>query len=136
MKIDARYVISMMDFLVNYLHIENVDDVLNQINHRDITELNIDGVKRVPSQLVKNSDVVKGRVLWVESTGAKHKGKEINAYMRPDLVKKEDNLSDLDKMINKALYEGDTPLFINERKYSNKVDFKKAILIAFLFFLC
>lgn len=114
--LDKRNVISMSEFIMNYLHVDNLEEVLNKVNHYDITDLNIKGVKRVPNDLVTADDIQTGRVLLVESSGFKHHGKMICAYIRPDLVNEEEenNLSDLDKMIYNSLYKADTPLFLNK----------------------
>jgi len=115
MKIDKNNVISMMDFLINYVRVENVDEILTQINHYDITDLNIDGIKRVPNDLVTEDDIRTGRILMVESSGFKHRGKMICAYIRPNLIRKnKEEVSDLDKMIYDSLYKSDTPLFYNK----------------------
>ena len=113
MNINNKYIISMMDFLTNYLKLDNIDELLTKLNHYDLSELNIDGVKRVPNDLVTTEDIQTGRVLLVKSKGFKHHGNMVCAYLRPNLVK-EDNLSDIDKMINESLYKADTPLFLNK----------------------
>ncbi len=107
--------ISMVEFITNYLpYDENTSNLLN-INHYDITELNIPGVKRVPNELVTKEDLIRGSVLLVESKGFKHHGKMTCAYLRPDLVLAQEEQEDnLDLMIMNSLYKTSTSL-VNKR---------------------
>ena len=107
---------------MNYLEINGDYSIFDKINHYDITELNIDGVKRVPDQFVTEEDLRTGRVLLVESKGFKHRGKMVCAYLRPDIVRLEesqDKMTDEDKMLINALYKSDTKLFRNKRYVSS-----------------
>ena len=116
-------VLSMEEYLFNYLKIDGDYKLYNKLNHYDITELNIKGVKRVPNQLVTEEDLRTGRVLLVESKGFKHRGKMVCAYLRPDIVLMEENpnqLSDLEKMLANALYKSDTQLFRNKSLRKHK----------------
>ena len=82
-------VLTMEEFITNYLDLNGDYSIYEKINHYDITELNIEGVKRVPNQYVTEEDLRTGRVLLVESKGFKHHGKMVCAYIRPDIVKLE-----------------------------------------------
>lgn len=107
-KIFKKYkAISMQEFIENYL---NVYNNISHINHYDLNDLNIDGVTRVPNDIVTEEDLVTGRIILVESSGSKHHGKMICAYLRPDIVLyKEKEISKLDEMIINALYKDDCP---------------------------
>ncbi len=107
--------ISMVEFITQYLpDVEDATNLLN-INHYDITQLNIPGVRRVPNDLVTKEDIMRGSVLLVESKGFKHHGKMTCAYLRPDLVlaEEENNNDDLDTMILNSLYKTSTTLINN-----------------------
>ena len=111
-----HHVLSMEEFIINYLSLDD-NRLFHRMNHYDIDELNIEGVKRVPDQMVTEEDLRTGRVLLVESSGFNHKGKSVHAYLRPDIVLLEENpdmVTDLDKMLLDSLYHSDTPLFINK----------------------
>ena len=108
-------VITMEEFILNYLNVNSNQDI-SHINHYDISKLNIDGIKRIPNEIVSEDDVRTGRVILVESSGFKHKGKMVCAYLRPDLVLYNDNMSDLDKMIVNSLYKDDCKR-LSKRKY-------------------
>lgn len=98
--------ISMQEFIENYLNIENYN--IENINHYDITDLNMQGVTRVPNDIVTDDDIKTGRIILVESSGSKHHGKMICAYLRPDIVMyKEKEMTRLDEMIINALYKDD-----------------------------
>ena len=119
-------VLTMEEFILNYLELNGDYSIFDKINHYDITDLNIDGVKRVPDQLVTEEDLRTGRVLLVQSKGYKHRGKMVCAYLRPDIVKLEENqneVSDLDKMLIDALYKSDTKLFRNKSLKKQKVHY-------------
>lgn len=110
-------VLTMEEFIINYLELSGDYSIFEKMNHYDITDLNIDGVKRVPDQYVTEEDLRTGRVLLVESKGFKHRGKMVCAYLRPDIVRLEENqgeVSDLDQMLINALYKSDTKLFRNK----------------------
>ena len=112
--------ISIEEFIFKYLKVENYsEELFNNINHYDLMELNIPGVKRVPNDLVTNEDLLCGRVLLVEAKGFKHKGKMICAYIRPDIVLCEQSSNNLDNMIYNSLYKSQTPLFINKTFFIN-----------------
>ena len=97
--------ISMQEFIENYL---NVYNNIDNINHYDITDLNLAGVTRIPNDIVTEEDLMTGRVILVESSGSKHRGKMVCAYLRPDIVMyKENELSTLDEMIINSLYKDD-----------------------------
>ena len=78
-------VISMVEFLQDYLNVGYEIDI-SRINHFDLDELHISGVKRIPNQCVDIDDVRTGRVLLVSAKGYKHKGNVVYAYLRPDIV--------------------------------------------------
>ena len=106
-------VISMSDFIKNYLDVSTININIDHINHYDITQLNIKGVKRVPDHLVTLDDINTGRVILVRASGFKHKSSRICAYLRPDLVLYEENpnnMSKLDKMIINSLYKKDVKI--------------------------
>ena len=113
--------ITMVEFITQYLSYNDDTSNLLNINHYDITELNIPGVKRVPNDLVTKEDIIRGSVLLVESKGFKHHGKMTCAYLRPDLVlaqeKKDEN--NLDTMIINSLYKTSTSL-VNQRCLSKR----------------
>ena len=114
-KIFKKYkAISMQEFIENYLNVyNNVDN----INHYDITELNLDGVTRVPDDIVTEEDIMTGKIILVKSSGSKHHGKMICAYLRPDIVLyKEKELTKLDEMIINALYKDDCPKVRKKKK--------------------
>ena len=97
-----NYVISMQAFLINYLCVDYTNINIDNINHYDLMELNLDGVERLPINVVKDEDIICGRVLLVEASGFKHKGKQLCAYIRPDLVLLGRSDSKLDQMMYKA----------------------------------
>ena len=112
--------ISMVEFITQYLHYKDTTSNLLSINHYDISELNIPGVRRVPNDMVSKEDLIRGTVLLVESKGYKHHGKMTCAYLRPDLVLAEENQQDeLDAMILNSLYKSSTQL-VNKRCLSKK----------------
>ena len=107
-------VISMQEFIENYLMVYNNID---NINHYDITDLNLDGVKRIPNDIVSDEDIMTGRVILVEASGSKHHGKMVCAYLRPDIVMyKEKEMSKLDEMILNSLYKDDCKKLSRKRK--------------------
>ena len=115
-KLKNYRAITMFDFITNYLGINDCD-VLDKINHYDITELNIKGIKRIPNQIVSDEDIRTGRVILVKSSGFKHKGKMVCAYMRPDLVLlEENNVSKLDEMIINSLYKDDKKVLKRKKR--------------------
>lgn len=106
--------ISMQEFIENYL---NVHNDLENANHYDISELNLDGVTRIPNECVTEEDLMTGRVILVESSGFKHHGKMVCAYLRPDIVLyKEKEMSKLDEMIFNALYKDDCKKLVKKHK--------------------
>lgn len=113
-KFDGYKAISMQEFIENYLNVkENIDN----INHYDITDLNIKGVTRVPDSIVTDEDIETGRIILVESSGLKHRGKMICAYLRPDIVLfKEREMSKLDEMIFNSLYKDDCKILKRKKK--------------------
>ena len=109
--------ISMQEFIEKFLNVNKNIDNIDVINHYDITSLNIEGVTRVPNDIVTEDDLKTGRILLVESTGPKHRGKMICAYLRPDIVMyKERELSKLDEMIIKSLYKDDCKRLCKKKK--------------------
>lgn len=113
-KFSNCYVIPMEVFIQNYLNIDGPN--ISNINHYDIDQLNIEGIKRIPNQVVTEDDIETGRVLLVESSGYKHKGKMICAYIRPDLVKSNGRkMSKLDEMIFNSLYSTDCKVLKRKR---------------------
>ena len=112
--------ITMVEFITQYLPYDDKTTNLLNINHYDITELNIPGVRRVPNDLVTKEDIIRGSVLLVESKGFKHHGKMTCAYLRPDLVlAQEEKQNNLDNMILNSLYKTSTNL-VNDRCLSKK----------------
>ena len=97
-------VISMVEFLRDYLHVGYEVDV-TKINHFDLDELNLLGVKRVPNQCVDIDDIRTGRILLVEAKGFKHRGNVIYAYIRPDIVLYERSNNVNDDLIS-SIYKG------------------------------
>ena len=96
-------VISMVEFLRDYLDVGYEIDI-SRINHFDLDELNISGVKRVPNQCVDIDDIRTGRILLVEAKGYKHKGNVIYAYLRPDIVLYQENK--LQDNLERNIYKG------------------------------
>ena len=87
MHISEEYVISMDEFLKNYVLPDSYDEQLcKNINHLDITELNLPNVKRIAYKYVTMEDILTGRVLLVRAKSSK-KRKEIWAYVRPEIEK-------------------------------------------------
>ena len=117
-KFSEYKTISMQEFIKNYLKLENSENMEN-INHYDITDLNIKGVTRVPNDVVTDDDIKTGRIILVEASGQKHKGKMICAYLRPDIVLyKEKHMSRIDEMIINSLYKDDCKV-LKKKKKSN-----------------
>ena len=115
-KFSSYKTISMKEFIENYLNIDNNEDIEN-INHYDITDLNIEGVTRVPNHIVTEDDLKTGRIILVESTGSKHRGKMICAYLRPNIVMyKEKEMSKIDEMIFNSLYKDDCKKLRRKKK--------------------
>lgn len=100
--------ITMKQFVEEYLNYYSDND--NYINHYDISELDLSGVKRIPNDLVTKEDLETGKVILVKASGEHHNGKMICAYLRPDIVLySEREMSKLDEMIFNALYKDDCP---------------------------
>jgi len=118
-KFSEYKAISMQEFINNYLNVENSDNI-DSINHYDITDLNFEGVTRVPNDIVTDDDIKTGRIILVESSGPKHKGKMICAYLRPDIVMyKEKEMTKIDEMIINSLYRDDCKKLRKVKKKSN-----------------
>ena len=98
----TEYIISMRKFLEEFVYptvdfissqdtvregklnlSKKQDDLIDNINHWDLADLDIPYIKRVPDSTVKREDVLSGKILLVESTGMKHMGKVVCAYVRP-----------------------------------------------------
>ena len=96
--------ITMKQFVEEYLNYYSENN--DYMNHYDISDLELLGVKRIPNDLVTKEDLETGKVILVKSSGLHHKGKMICAYLRPDLVMyKEKEMTKLDEMIFNALYK-------------------------------
>ena len=107
--------ISIQEFIANYLEIDHNN--IENINHYDITDLNMEGVTRVPNEIVTDEDIKTGRIILVESSGPKHHGKMICAYLRPDIVMyKEKEMTKLDEMIINSLYKDDYKVLKRKKK--------------------
>ena len=117
-KFSEYKTISMQEFIENYLNVKNNDDnSIENINHYDITDLNLQGVTRVPNDIVTDDDIKTGRIILVEASGAKHQGKMICAYLRPDIVLyKEKEMTKIDEMIINALYKDDCKKLRRKKK--------------------
>ena len=84
-----EYIISMEEFLKNYVLLDEYDRKLHRhLNHYDITELEIPYIKRIPLKVVSEEEVLSGNILLVESSGFKGKGTMVCAYKRPCLLMK------------------------------------------------
>lgn len=92
MRLESYESISMLEFLINYVEIEAIDEVslsnLRRATHRDIKELRIPYVKAVPFECVTNEDVLEGRIIIVHDV--KGRQKRIAPYIRPEILKKEE----------------------------------------------
>ena len=114
-KFSEYKTISMQEFIENYLNVKN--DNIENINHYDITDLNMKGVTRVPNDIVTDDDIKTGRIILVESSGPNHRGKMICAYLRPDIVMyKEREMTKIDEMIIDALYRDDCKKLCKKKK--------------------
>lgn len=83
-----RFTITMEEFLIQYLGLDYMDGTvdfenLKKSTHKDLTELGIEGVKRVPFEYVSLSDIMEGNILLVRSGKRKS---EIAPYIRPSLL--------------------------------------------------
>ena len=115
-KFSEYKTISMQEFIEKFLKVKTIENIDN-INHYDITDLNLQGVTRVPNDIVTDDDLKTGRIILVESSGPKHKGKMICAYLRPDIVLyKEKEITKLDEMIIRSLYKDDCKKLCKKKK--------------------
>ena len=92
--IDDYKGMSMAEFLINYANLDGnltVEQVIeleiNRVTHRDLTELGIPYIKRVPSDIVTEDDISSGRILIVYDFKSTKASKRRAPYLRPELVK-------------------------------------------------
>lgn len=88
-----RFTITMEEFLIQYLGLDYMDGTesfenLKKCSHQDLSNLGIEGVKRVPFDYVSISDLMEGNILLVKSGKKKS---EIAPYIRPSLLFEKQN---------------------------------------------
>lgn len=88
-----RFTVSMEEFVSSYLGLDYMRgtdsfDNLIRCTHKDLTELGIEGVKRVPFQSVSLGDLLRGDIIIVAS-GKKHG--DIAPYINPRLLYEKEN---------------------------------------------
>lgn len=92
---DYEISISMLDFLINYVSLDEMVDSetikkLEKATHRDIKELNIPYVKTVPFEIVNKESILNGSILYVYDGKSTKKNKRVAPYIRPEILKEEE----------------------------------------------